>query len=108
KCVICREPPPIGGASSISERLARSSPVTYTFMSRSPRFTWPVGTSSAVVTGEVRRTAATTPTTAQRTTAATAHEMARLLFIATRLLLLFSYSFTLSPSDLLAPLDLRR
>src|SRR6266496_876095 len=43
--------------------------------------------SSLVVTGEARRTAATTPTTAQRMTAATAHVMARRLLIESVLLL---------------------
>src|SRR5690349_1213876 len=56
-------------------------------MLRSPRFTRTVGTSVLVVDGLTLRAAATTPATAQRTTATTDHVIALRILIWTALLL---------------------
>src|SRR5271169_2604308 len=71
----------MGGAASVSKWLARNSPLAYTFISKSPRFTRPVGMSLSAITGEARRSAATTPTTAHNTTVTTVQTMALLLLM---------------------------
>src|ERR1051326_3352668 len=67
--------------------MARNSPVALTVISRSPRFTRLVGIVPDSTVGVARRTAATTPTTAHRTTNAAAHAIVRRLLMSTALLL---------------------